>query len=600
MVRHSAVKPGASYSREETSFAVFAPRAETVTVNIYSDDLRREPAITKSLSADRDGFFSGGIKGDLNGRYYTYTVDGRETIDPYALSGGANSRRGMIFDPADTDPEGWESDSFNYPSPIVWEVHVRDFSSSPSLGLKDAGKFSAFRSGVQTPAGHPALIDYLKHLGVTYVQLMPVADYGSVDELAGGYNWGYDPQCYFSPEGSYSSDPRDGLARVREFKTLVRNLHSAGIGVIMDVVFNHTYTKDDNPLDICAPDYYYRMKGGKPCNGSGCGNETASEKEWFRRLMIDCVCHYAREYHINGFRFDLMGLHDVDTMNALRAALDDLFPDGSGKKILTYGEPWYCAPPYNVIGADKEHVGLLNERIGVFNDTFRNAVKGSSFEGLESGFVQGEEGQADAILSGICGGVSDDEDFLRVKAPSQQVLYASCHDDYTLYDHIMLTAGKEADLGRMCRTAAFLTLSGLGIPFMLAGEEFLRTKGGDGNSYKSGDGVNALDWARADRYWNTVEYYRGLIALRKSNRAFDDLSATSAFTLISKGENFAAYRIGGVIYAFNGGDEDVAVSLPYSVGQVCDAERSGTQVFSVSGGGFVVKAHGVFAGVQIK
>ena len=589
----------------QTTFKVFAPYADSVELSVYVSDTAEKCSLTKKLKRVDGGCYECVLLGNFNGLYYTYTVDGVETIDPYAKSGGANSRRGFIFKNGAADPEGWENDKFEPKPPIVWEVHVRDFSSDKWLNLPDAGKYSAFREGVSTPDGKPALVDYLKYLGITYVQLQPVFDFGSVDELKGGYNWGYDPVCYFSPEGSYSSDPHDGLARVRELKQLILNLHRAGIGVIMDVVFNHTYKKDGSPLDICAPDYYYRFDGKKTANGSGCGNETRSESPMFRKLMTDCVCYFAKEYHMDGFRFDLMGLHDVQTMNEIRATLDNMFDDGRGRNILMYGEPWYCFPPIGVDGADKGHLFELDSRIGAFNDTARNGIRGSHFGDCKPGYVQGELQLIDDVISGICGGNGIDgcafkDGYMRVKSPTQQVLYAACHDDYTLYDQLANTTAEGSDIKAMHRMADFLVLSGLGIPFMLAGQEFMRTKNGDGNSYRSGDEINKLDWSRASSEWDTVNYYRGLIELRKYNAVFADIkSSREHFCRVDSPYGTAVYVIGKVVYGVNNTDEEVVVELPLSheVEQVCDIERAGVQPFAESTGSITILPHNVFAGI---
>ena len=599
---------GAYCTDEQTSFKVFAPYANNVQLNVYVSDTAEKPSIRKKLNKTAGGCFECILLGNFNGRYYTYTIDERETIDPYAKSGGANSRRGLIFKDGSADPDGWNKDKFTPQTPIIWEAHVRDFSSDGWLNLPDAGKYTAFRAGVTTPDGKPALVDYLKYLGITYVQLQPVFDFGSVDELKGGYNWGYDPVCYFMPEGSYSSDPHDGFTRVRELKQLIMNLHKAGIGVIMDVVFNHTYKKEGSPLDVCAPDYYYRMNGSKPANGSGCGNETKSESPMFRKLMTDCVCYFAKEYHIDGFRFDLMGLHDVQTMNEIRATLDNMFEDGRGRDILMFGEPWYCFPPMGVEGADKAHINKLDSRIGVFNDTARDGIRGGHFDGCTLGYVQGKLNLMDDVLSGICGGYPVDgctfkDEYMRVKSPTQQVLYAACHDNYTLYDQLVKTSpkGDNGDhIAVMHRMADFLVMSGLGLPFILAGQEFMRTKYGDGNSYRSGDKVNKLDWRRMSEEWETVNYYRGLIELRKANGVFADLATSREhLRMVKSPYGTAVYIIGKVVYAVNNTDKAVEVELPIDVaiGQVCDIEQAGVEPFAESRGKITIQAHNVFAGI---
>ncbi len=559
---------GANCFDDRTEFAVFAPYAKSVKLRLFKSDDENSLCDEQDLRPIGRGCFGATVEGNLHGLYYTYLVDGRETVDPYARSCGANTKRGLIFKSGSADPEGWERDTFVAKPPIVWEVHVRDFSAHPSLHLRDAGKYTAFASGV-TLGDKPVLIDYVKRLGVTYVQLMPTLDFGSVDECGEGYNWGYDPMHYFIPEGSYSSDPHDGFVRVKELKQLVMNLHSAGIGVILDVVYNHTYFKKGSWLDCCAPDYYYRMSNGSPANGSGCGNETRSESVMFSRMMTDSVVYLAKEYHIDGFRFDLMGLHDVDTMNRIRRALDGLF-DGRGKDILMYGEPWYCFPPHGVKGADKQNLPLLDERIGVFNDVARDAIRGSHFGGAGKGFVQGRKELLHDLLCELSAGQAG-EGKLKLKSPAQQVLYAACHDNYTLFDQLTLSASGE-DVRPMQRMAGFLIMSGLGIPFLQAGEEFLRSKGGDGNSYRSGDGVNALDWEQAAREWNTVEYYRGLIEIRKRNHAFDRLSEAK-FVLLDERDGAAAYKIGDVTYCVNNSEYPYELRLKSGI-LLADIQRA--------------------------
>lgn len=548
---------GAKWSPAQTDFSVFAPYAERVSVKLFESGADVS-FMTAPLILGADGIWTASVEGNLDGQYYLYEVDGRVTADPYALSTNANAQRGMILDMRRTDPDGWANDAFKPKPPVIWEVHIRDFSSDPYLNAEDAGKYSAFKRGVRTPKGMSALVDYIAQLGVTYVHLLPVMDFAIPDENVGAqYNWGYDPVMYFSPEGSYSSDPNDGAVRVREFKQLVKTLHEAGLGVILDVVFNHTYSVADNPLEKCAPGYYYRHDAeGKLCNGSGCGNETASEREMFRRLMTDSVVYWAREYHIDGFRFDLMGLHDVETMNAIRAALDGAFPDGRGRSILMYGEPWYCSPPYGVVGADMAHVKSLSDRIAIFNGFARDGIRGRHYGGLKKGFVQGNFTALEKAMSGILGGtkgIEGEKDSVEVRSPQQQILYCACHDDYTLFDHISAVTKDGFHVERAQRMAAFMLFSGLGIPFIQAGEEFLRTKYMNGNSYRSSDAVNKLDWRRREDFDDTVRYYQGLIAIRRKNKVFDDLSVAPAQVCgrLPSRRGTAVYYIGDYLYCIN-------------------------------------------------
>jgi len=591
---HNVPPLGATYTPTFTSVSGYAPEKEEIILCLYESDASPAPYCQKEMVKTPEGYFCARVEGDLDGIYYTYLVEGVETFDPYAKTGGINMEKGMVVDLTKTNPDGWEEDTFTAKPPVIWETHVRDFSVDDYLDFEDKGKFSAFRTGVRTPKGKPALVDYLKYLGITYVQLLPVMDYATVDErTCSGYNWGYDPVSYFALEGSYSDNPYDGRVRIKEFKTLVKTLHDNGIGVVMDVVYNHTYSTDKNPLGILAEYEYFRHdEKGERCNGSGCGNETKSENPVFRRLMIDSVCYFAKEYHIDGFRFDLMGLHDVDTMNALRKALDDLFPDGHGKDILTYGEPWYCFPPYKVAGADKWNVSLLDERIGMFNDDFRNSVRGSSHGKPTRGFVQGNNASIGGVLAGLQGGGN-----VGLKNPIQNILYCACHDDYTLFDQLCMTTADWENKARMHKISAFLMLSGVGVPFFQAGEEFLRTKGGNGNTYNAGDEINLLDWRRAESQWTTVEYYRGLMAIRAANAAFNDLKkAKESFKLLYSPQGVLAYQIGDTVYAVNQTDNNAFIVMPkVRLQQTCDMDVCG-QAIGESKGGFVVNAWGVYAG----
>lgn len=557
---------GVLCSKNLTKFSVWCPYADHVRINIYRSSTDDYPIISTEMISEQK-VFTKEFAVDLSGKYYTYVVDGRETIDPYARSAGANGMRGMIVPPDTYCPDDWSQDRFTAKPPIIWEVHVRDFSSDPYLAFCSKGKYVGFASGVKTPKGKTALVDYLKELGVTYVHLLPVEDYATVDETNPvQYNWGYDPQNYNVPEGSYATDPYDGKVRIVEFKKLVQSLHQAGIGVIMDVVYNHTYSIKDNALNICAPDYFYRKDGRNYENGSGCGNEMASEKTMVRRFMIDSVCWWAKEYHIDGFRFDLMGLHDVETMNLIRKALDELFEDGHGKDILMYGEPWYCKKPNRIVPADKDNVKLLSSRIAIFNDTFRDGVRGKDFFRDEAGFVQGVFSSALAVESGIEGpthGKSYDQEFVELSSPTQQISYTNCHDGYTLHDYLLQTMpNASGETRRSChKLAAFLPMFSLGIPFILSGDEFMRTKQGNKNSYNLPDTINKLDWKLREDNDDMVQFYRKLIALRKENHVFDDLStAEKHFEWLYRGKTLA-WRVGIYVYCVNIDDEPFTLQV---------------------------------------
>ena len=550
---------GASYSKKATTFKVWSPNAASVRVNIFEHGSDNEgdagSIMSRAMSLDKTtGVWSVTINGDLLNKYYTYSVTHgkttKETADVYAKACGVNGQRSMVVDLSTTNPDGWENDKHvlvqNQTDASVWEISVADFSSSESSGVSEAnrGKYLAFTeegttvNGVQ---GAPSTcVDYLKKLGVKYVQIMPFYDFGSVDEsknIMDQYNWGYDPVNYNCPEGSYSSNPKKGEVRIKECKQMIQALHNAGIGVIMDVVYNHTYTSD-SWLQRTVPNYYYRMNNdGTFSNGSGCSNDTASEHLMFRKYMIDSVTYWASEYHIDGFRFDLMGLHDVTTMNSIRTALDNLYADGSGSQILMYGEAWDMATNCDegTVLASQKNLKQLSDRIGAFDDTIRDAIKGST-GGTDGAFVQ--EGSRRANLkTGIAGQSDTTTGWANV--PSQCVTYASCHDNLCLYDKLVGSVygadGKYRkryeDLVAMNKLSAAIVITSQGIPFSLGGEEFCRSKDGDENSYASSRKENMLDWENVDLYSDVIEYYRGLYKIRDAFAAFSDSTAATANSL---------------------------------------------------------------------
>lgn len=550
---------GASYSKKATTFKVWSPNAASVRVNIFEHGSDNEgdagSIMSRAMSLDKTtGVWSVTINGDLLNKYYTYSVTHgkttKETADVYAKACGVNGQRSMVVDLSTTNPDGWENDKHvlvqNQSDASVWEISVADFSSSESSGVSEAnrGKYLAFTeegttvNGVQGASS--TCVDYLKKLGVKYVQIMPFYDFGSVDEsknIMDQYNWGYDPVNYNCPEGSYSTNPKKGEVRIKECKQMIQALHNAGIGVIMDVVYNHTYTSD-SWLQRTVPNYYYRMNNdGTFSNGSGCSNDTASEHLMFRKYMIDSVTYWASEYHIDGFRFDLMGLHDVTTMNSIRTALDNLYADGSGSQILMYGEAWDMATNCDegTVLASQKNLKQLSDRIGAFDDTIRDAIKGST-GGTDGAFVQ--EGSRRANLkTGIAGQSDTTTGWANV--PSQCVTYASCHDNLCLYDKLVGSVygadGKYRkryeDLVAMNKLSAAIVITSQGIPFSLGGEEFCRSKDGDENSYASSRKENMLDWENVDLYSDVIEYYRGLYKIRDAFAAFSDSTAATANSL---------------------------------------------------------------------
>ena len=532
---------GPDYTPGGTCLRLWAPTAEAVTVTLYHKGDGGAVLGAKPLVRGAQGVWSVWLPGEQHDRYYTFavTVDGitRETGDPYARAAGVNGVRSMIVDLARTAPSGWERDVRPNIPPAqraVWEVSVRDFSQDAASGVRPAwrGKYMAFTQQGTTLHGdgiHPTCLNYLKRLGVKYVQLMPIFDFGSVDEakpLLRQYNWGYDPTNFNVPEGSYSTDPTRGEVRIRECREMIAALHAAGIGVVMDVVYNHTY-RTENPLNSTVPYYFFRQNpDGSFSNGSGCGNEFASERPMARRYLIDSILYWAKEYHIDGFRFDLMGLYDIESINAVRAALDSL---PGGRDILLYGEPWQGgASQLHRYEANKANLAMLNERVGIFCDDTRDAIKGGCFDAREPGYVEGRPGSFWDIGAAVAAWCRSDR--LPPHAPSQIVSYVSAHDNFTLWDKLLcvryekpeFTARDTVALAQN-RLAAGIYLTSFGLPFMQAGEEFARTKKGVGNSYRSSPTLNRLDWNRAEQYHALVDYYRGLLALRA---AFPRLGST--------------------------------------------------------------------------
>lgn len=591
---------GAVYKKSETTFKVWAPTAERVAVKLYatgsSEEEGAQDISTTAMKKGKNGVWSLTIKGDKKNLYYTYLItnDGvtTETADVYSKAVGVNGNRSMIVDLDSTDPDGWDKDNHvlcdDPTDAIVWEVHVRDFSKSEISGvsLKYKGKYLAFTEKGTTVGDKgdvSTCVDYLKKLGVTHVQLMPVFDYATVDETSNDseeFNWGYDPKNYNVPEGSYSTNPYDGNVRIKEFKQMIKALHDAGIGVIMDVVYNHTYTAKGSCFENTVPGYYYRLnEDGSFSDGSGCGNETASEHLMFRKYMIDSILYWTNEYHIDGFRFDLMGVHDVETMNLIREALDKNVKNGN--KIIIYGEPWTASNlATNEKTAVKDNAKLLNDRIGIFNDTFRDSVKGHVFNAREPGFVQNGSG-TQTLKNSIAANTVDVTAFL--KQPSQSVTYVSAHDNYTLYDKLILSTKNDESYDQrdesivdMNKLAAAILMTSQGTIFMQAGEEFARTKLGDENSYISSDKINQLDWNNLIKYADLDSYYQGLIEIRKNFKPFRDATTESAkkiafsdtdngvvaYTLENTLTNGSEWSYAAVL--FNANDERTEVTLKQS------------------------------------
>jgi len=566
---------GATYTKEHCVFKVWAPTAKAMKLMLYEEGMGANFIRSEDMRQGNTGVWTIMLPGDWNGTYYTYRVKidemEQEVVDPYAKAVGVNGIRGMVIDLSTTNPDGWwetEKPSFyKATEAIIYEIHIRDVSADSSSGIQHKGKYLGLtETHTKNKKGLPTGIDHIKELGVTHVHLLPCYDYNSLDEtlFLGDsidqsldqmhkelpYNWGYDPLNYNVPEGSYATDPFHGEVRIREFKQMIQALHKKGIRVVMDMVYNHTAMTKDSNFNKLVPEYYYRVKDGEFTNGSACGNETASERFMMRKFMIDSVLYYATEYQIDGFRFDLMGLHDIETMNALRNAVDQI--DSS---ILLYGEGWTggASPLSENVRALKANVSKL---IGVaaFSDDIRDSIKGSVFDEKEKGFINGASNKKDMIMMGVTGAVGHKQlnKFISCWSPSptQTINYVSAHDDLTLWDKLKLSVpnGTKTELIQMNKLASAIVLTSQGIPFLQAGEEFLRSKPANtenmkktektentententeyiSNSYKSPDSINSLKWNQKSEHEQVFQYYRGLIEFRKAHSLLRMTTAT--------------------------------------------------------------------------
>ena len=601
---------GANYTKSSTEFKVWSPDATAVKLKRYATGSDSESGaavlgtydLTKNSST---GVWSVTVNGDLKNTYYTYlvTVNGttNETQDVYSKATGVNGNRSMVVDLDSTDPEGWENDNHilfdNAQEAVVWEVHVRDFSISDTSGVSDdnKGKYLAFTEGgtkISSDTSANAVstcADYLVKSGINCVQLMPVYDFGSVDETITGTatnrNWGYDPVNYNVPEGSYSTNPYDGNVRITEFKQMIQALHDRGISVVMDVVYNHTYATEGSCFTDTVPNYYYRKTSSSSySNGSGCGNETASDKLMYRKYMIDSILYWASEYHIDGFRFDLMGIHDITTMNQIRSSLDNLYSDGSGKKILMYGEPWAGGTVAISDGCSQNKASQLDARVGMFCDSYRDAIKGGTND-ASTGFIQGNNDKTYTVVNGVKG------QCFGAKAPSQTIAYADAHDNLIMWDKMVLSNGSQSwnstssSLTGQMKATMGLLITSQGIVFMTAGSEFCRTKQGDHNSYNSPDSINAIDWTRLKTYSETADYYKGLLKIREN---YSPLKGGS-FSTPSFQSNY------GYVVAYT-----YSNNTSGEWGKVCVLVNSGTQAYSINldGSGWTVVANGTKAGLE--
>lgn len=611
---------GAKYSKAETVFKLWAPTAEKVTLELFDQGQGGTPIKSINMQKSDKGIWSAVVDGDNNGTYYTYdvTVNGKtnKASDPYAKAVGVNNERAMVIDLSTTNPDGWDKVSYvNLQNPtdaIIYEMHIRDTSFDSSSGIQNKGKYLGFaEKNTKSPtSGLLTGLSHVKELGVSHIHLLPVFDFNSIDETKldkPQFNWGYDPSNYNTPEGSYSTDPYNGDIRIREFKEMVKAIKSEGIGVIMDVVYNHTALSANSDFNKIVPGYYYRMVSGeKFSNGSGCGNEIASERLMVRKFIVDSVVYWAKEYKIDGFRFDLMGLHDIETMNAVAAALKAVNPS-----VIIYGEGWTAGAtplPQKQQGI-KANISKAPD-IAVFNDSTRDAVKGHVFDEEKPGFVNGDFSLKESIKFGIVGAISHpDINYSKVNydkipyaaSPSQCVNYISAHDNLTLYDKLVISSpGRtDEDYKAMTKMGGAIILTSQGIPFMLSGTDFMRSKDGDSNSYKSSDSINAIDWELKSTNNDVFEYYKGLASLRKLHPAFRMTAASQVNENLKFiediPESIIAYTIDNyanedewktIFLAFNAGNNEETVSLPtHSVWNiVVNGEKAGVETLATING----------------
>lgn len=559
---------GLIYTSVKSSFRIWSPMAEQAELLIYNDGIGGVAIQINHMKKDKDGTWVTSLNGDQKGKYYAFRlqVNGQwlnEVPDPYAKAVGINGKRAMILDLRNSDPQGWKNDrrpaSTSTTDAIIYELHVRDASISLNSGITQKGKFLGLtEKSTHNTKGLSTGLDHLKELGVTHIHLLPSYDFSSVDETRPNekYNWGYDPLNYNTPEGSFASNAYDGITRIREFKQLVKTLHDNGLKVVMDVVYNHTALTENSWFNQMVPGYYYRQTPeGKFSNATACGNETASERPMVRKFIIESMQYWVKEYHIDGFRVDLMGVHDIATMNLISKELNQLYPG-----ILIYGEGWTAgsSPLPDSLRALKKNVSKL-DHIAVFSDDIRDGIKGSVFENGDRGFASGKSGMEESVKFGIVASCLHPQiDYTKVnyskapysKEPYQTVTYAECHDNHVLWDKLKISTPNASEKQRreMHKLALSIVLTSQGISFLHAGTEFLRTKKGVENSFESPDSINAIDWDLKTVNKDVFDYVKGLIQLRKSHPAFrmktaDQIRANIQFLNTSPG--IIAYNING-------------------------------------------------------
>ena len=590
---------GLVYTKSNSQFRIWSPPAQEAQLLFYEEGEGGNATKTINLEKGKSGDWFTKQEGDLKGRFYTFRVKingawSKEVPDPYAKTTGVNGKRAMVIDLDETNPTGWETEVIpafsknnNATDAIIYELHIRDATIADNSGVQYKGKYMGLaQGGTKSPDGLSTGLDHLRDLGVTHVHLLPFFDYNSVDEsdvYKQQYNWGYDPLNYNVPEGSYSTNPYDGVTRIKELKKMIRGFHTKGLRVIMDVVYNHTGLTAESNFNQLVPGYYYRhKKDGSLSDATACGNETASEMPMMRKFMLESVLYWANEYHIDGFRFELMGVHDIKTMNLISHELHKIKPD-----IVLYGEGWTAgdSPLPDSLRALKKNAAQLHN-IAVFSDDMRDGIKGSVFDIKDRGFATGKAGMEESIKFGIvASGDHPQIDYKKVNyskqpyatAPWNVISYCECHDNNVLWDKIALSCPdvSEADRKKMHQLALTIVLTSQGIPFLHAGTEFLRTKHGVENSYKSPDSINAINWHLKKENLAINNYVQSLVKMRKEHPAFRMPTAEQVKQNL-KFDNTAVpgtivYSINGVAVndkwkkiwvAFNGSDSDKEVNLP--------------------------------------
>ncbi|MFV5174153.1 type I pullulanase [Bacillus cereus] len=570
---------GNTYTPQHTKFRLWAPtasEAKLVTYKNWNDKIGAEI----NMQQDEKGTWTAELKGNQKGLFYTYKVKigdkWTEAVDPYVRAASVNGDKGAVVNLEETNPKKWKANKkpkFKNPEDaIIYELHVRDLSIQPESGIKQKGKYlGVTEKGTKGPEGVKTGLDHIKDLGVTHVQFLPIFDYASVNEETLNepqYNWGYDPKNFNVPEGSYSTNPYEPTVRITELKQMVQTLHDNNLRVVMDVVYNHMYNAAESNFHKLVPGYYYRYnEEGTFANGTGVGNDTASERKMMRKFMIDSVTYWAKEYNLDGFRFDLMGIHDYETMNEIRKAVNQIDPS-----IILHGEGWDLNTPLAAeLKANQKNAEKM-KGIAHFNDNIRDGLKGSVFEEKENGFINGKENMEDRIKKGITAGIDYDTNSSTYQDPEQVLTYVEAHDNHTLWDKLELTNPGDSDEVRtqMHKLSSSILLTSQGIPFLHAGQEFMRTKYGDHNSYKSPDSINQMDWLRRATFNNEVDYMKGLIELRKKYSAFRMTSAEQIkkhVSFIDAPKNTVAYIIEGnkheyFTVAHNANREAVEITLP--------------------------------------